>query len=187
MIGMPEVSDYKDLATAKGTIDALISFGGGFLINQLFGDYWGVFSELGIPILLADNVVSLTHKNTSRISQAPVERGSFTSYNKVSDPANITLQLTKSTGGATGRGIFLAQLEALQKTTLKFYVITPEYVYKNYNIRDIDQSRSAEDGATLLKVNLHLEEIREVTPEYSNSPMNPEHSKTVDTGEAQIQ
>lgn len=181
MSGIPDVAGLK-----IGAVDSLISFGGAFLINKLFGNYWGVFSNIGLPILLADNVVSLTHKNTSRISQAPVEKGTFTSYNKVSDPAQITIQMTKATGGATGRGLFLAQLEALQYSTLKFYVITPEYVYKNYNIRDIDQSRSASDGATLLKVNIHLEEVREVTADYEDKSKNPEDSKTKDTGEATI-
>lgn len=180
MIGFPDIPDYKGIVPAG--IDALVSFGGGALINTLFGNYWGIFSEIGVPIILVDNVVSLNHKNTSRISQAPVEKGSFTSYNKVSDPSNITLQITKGSGGVIERGAFLAELETLQKSTLKFYVITPEYVYKNYNLRDIDTARSADDGATLLKVNLHLEEVRESIPEYSQSPSNPEDQPIVDTG-----
>lgn len=184
MFGMPDIPDYNGVVS--GATDSLISFGGAFLINKLFGNYWGIFSDVGIPIVLADNVVSLTHKNTSRISQAPVEKGTFTSYNKVSDPAQITIQMTKSTGGATGRGLFLAQLEALQYSTMKFYVITPEYVYKNYSIRDIDQSRSAQDGATLLKINIHLEEVREVSAEYEDKSKNPEDSATKDTGEATV-
>lgn len=184
MIGMPDIPDFKGLKT--GGIDALISFGGAFLVNKLFGNYWGVFSQYGVPIVLADNVTSLTHKNTSRISQAPVEKGSFTSYNKVLDPANVTLQMTKGSGGIVARGAFLAQLETLQKSTLKFYVITPEYVYKNYNLRDTDISRSATDGATLLKVNLHLEEIRESVPLYSQDPANPEDKAIENTGKAEI-
>jgi len=184
MIGMPDVGNItalKDTALSNA-----ISFGGAALINTIFGNYWGVFNEFGIPIVLADNVVSLNHKNSSRISHAPVEKGSFASYNKVLDPSNITVQLSKGSGGTLERGAFLTQLEILQKSTLKFYIITPEYVYKNYNITGTDLARSAQDGATLIKVNLTLEEVREVAAEYSNSNANPEDNPTQDKGEAKI-
>ena len=34
--------------------DAVIKFGGSQLINAFFGDYWGIFDQNGIPLLLAD-------------------------------------------------------------------------------------------------------------------------------------
>lgn len=181
MFGMPDIPNWKGIPDAA--INAGISLGGGALINTLFGNYWGIFNEFGVPLLLADNVLSLQYQNQSRVVNAPIEKGSFTSYNKVADPYKATVQLSKSSGGTLERGAFLAQLEILAKSTLKFYIITPEYVYKSANIVGFDFAREARDGATLIKVNVHLEEIREVSVQYDEEEVtNPDDARLKDTG-----
>ena len=182
MFGMPDIPNWKNIPDAA--INAGISLGGGALINTLFGNYWGIFNEFGVPLLLADNVISLQYQNQSRVVNAPIEKGSFTSYNKVADPYKATVQLSKSSGGTLERGAFLAQLEILAKSTLKFYIITPEYVYKGANIVGFDFAREARDGATLIKVNVHLEEIREVIVKYDEEEVtNPDDARIKDTGD----
>ena len=156
------------------------------MINAVFGNYWGVFNEYGIPILLADNVMSLKYANSSRISQAPIEKGSFASYNKVSNPYKATVQLSKGSGGTLLRGAFLAQIETLANSTLKFHIITPEFVYTNACIIGYDTARQASEGAQLIKVNLHLEEIREVIVQYDTEEVkNPDDAEKKDGGEKQ--
>lgn len=182
MFGMPDIPNWKGLPNAG--LDAGISLGGAALINSLFGNYWGVFNEYGVPLLLADNVISLQYENKSRVVNAPIERGTFASYNKISDPWKATVQMSKGSGGALERGAFLAQLEILSKSTLRFIVITPEFVYKFANIVGYDLAREAKDGATLIKVNVHLEEIREVTVSYAEEEVTkPDDSKVKDTGD----
>lgn len=182
MFGLPEIPNWKGIPDAA--LDAGISFGGATLINKLFGNYWGIFNQYGVPLLLADNVLSLQYQNTSRVVSAPIEKGTFASYNKVADPFKATVQLSKGSGGALERGAFLAQLEILAKSTLKFIVITPEYVYKWANITGYDLVREARDGATLIKVNVHLEEIREVTVKYDEEKVkNPDDAKKKDAGD----
>ena len=182
--GIPNVPNFKGLNTA-GT-NAMISLGGAALINAVFGNYWGVFNEYGIPILLADNVMSLKYANSSRISQAPIEKGSFASYNKVSNPYKATVQLSKGSGGTLLRGAFLAQIEMLANSTLKFHIITPEFVYTNACIIGYDTARQASEGAQLIKVNLHLEEIREVIVQYDTEEVkNPDDAEKKDGGEKQ--
>lgn len=179
---MPDIPNWKGLPNAG--LDAGISLGGAALINSLFGNYWGVFNEYGVPLLLADNVISLQYENKSRVVNAPIERGTFASYNKISDPWKATVQMSKGSGGALERGAFLAQLEILSKSTLRFIVITPEFVYKFANIVGYDLAREAKDGATLIKVNVHLEEIREVTVSYAEEEVTkPDDSKVKDTGD----
>lgn len=181
MFGMPDIPNWKGIPDAA--INAGISLGGGALINTLFGNYWGIFNEFGVPLLLADNVLSLQYQNQSRVVNAPIEKGSFTSYNKVADPYKATVQLSKSSGGTLERGAFLAQLEILAKSTLKFYIITPEYVYKSANVVGFDFAREARDGATLIKVNVHLKEIREVSVQYDEEEVtNPDDARLKDTG-----
>ncbi|MEW4516596.1 phage baseplate protein [Proteus vulgaris] len=182
MFGMPDIPNWKGLPNAG--LDAGISLGGAALINSLFGNYWGIFNEYGVPLLLADNVISLQYENKSRVVNAPIERGTFASYNKISDPWKATVQMSKGSGGALERGAFLAQLEILSKSTLRFIVITPEFVYKFANIVGYDLAREAKDGATLIKVNVHLEEIREVTVSYAEEEVTkPDDSKVKDTGD----
>ena len=146
--------------------NALISFGGAQLINRVFGNYWGIFDQRGIPLLLADNVASVKHETKSQIANAPVQQRSFATYNKVAEPFNISVMMTKASGGVTERGAFLALLDALANSTDLFMVITPEAVYPNCNITGYDYAREAGDGARMIKVNIHLQEIREVVVKY---------------------
>lgn len=182
MFGMPDIPNWKGIPNAA--LDAGISFGGAALINKLFGNYWGIFNQYGVPLLLADNVISLQYQNQSRVTNAPIEKGSFASYNKVADPWKATVQLSKGSGGTFERGAFLAQLEVLSKSTLKFIIITPEFVYKFANITGYDLAREAKDGATLIKVNVHLDEVREVKVKYDEEEVKqPDDAKTKDGGD----
>lgn len=107
---------------------ALIQFGGAALINAVFGNYWGIFGQNGIPLLLVDNVTAIKHTSASKVANAPVEQGSFASYNKVEDPFTMTVQMTKGSGGVVMRGAFLALVDALAKSNDLYMVITPEAV-----------------------------------------------------------
>lgn len=73
-----------------------------------------------------------------------------------------TVSMCKGSGGVLERGVFLAQIEALLKSTVSFHIITPEYVYLKYQIIGINHNtRSAQDGATMITVNIDLEEVIE--------------------------
>ncbi|WP_211305496.1 phage baseplate protein [Xenorhabdus cabanillasii] len=182
MFGMPDIPNWKGIPNAA--MDAGISLGGAALINTLFGNYWGIFNQYGIPLLLADSVISLQYQNQYRVASAPIENGSFASYNKVSEPYKVTVQMTKSTGGTLERGAFLSQIEILAKSTLKFHVVTPEFVYTNAAIVGYDLAREAKDGATLIKINVHLEEIREVKVKYDKEEVkNPDDAKKKNGGD----
>lgn len=163
-IGIPSVPGLP-----KNISDATIKFGGALGINLLFGNYWGVFDQNGIPLLLADNVKSVKFQNRSKVATAPLEKGSFTAYNKVIEPYTVNVVMTKGSGGVKERGAFLALVDAFSKSTDLFMVITPEAIYPNCNIVNYDYVREAGDGARLLKVNLHLQEIREVEVEYTKT------------------
>ena len=181
LTGMPNIAGL-----VTSTTNAALGLGGALLVNAVFGKTWGIVNEFGIPIVLADSVVGMTYDAGNTISNFPVERGGFSSYNKVNNPSMATVQLNKSSGGTLERGLFLTQLEALLKSTLKFHIITPEYVYMNYQIIGISKSRSASDGATLLKVNLDLQEVLEAKVEYATEEVtNPSDAAQKDGGAQQ--
>lgn len=182
--GIPDIPDFKGLVSS-GT-DALISFGGATLIRKIFGNQWGVFNQFGIPILLADTVYSVKYQNNSQVSQAPVEKGTFTSYNKVQNPYQASVTMVRGGGDPALRGVFLAQLETLSKSTLLFNVVTPEYVHRNAAISGFDYARNPQDGARMIAATLYLEEVREGVVSYETKETeNPEDSPKVDAGEQQ--
>lgn len=180
MIGMPNIPNFiaPEVLTNVG-----LSLGGAALINGVFGKVWGIVNEFGIPIVLADTVLGMNYDAGSSISKYPVEQGSFASFNKVNNPSMATVQMAKGSGGVLERGLFLAQLEGLLKSTLSFHIITPEYVYLNYQIVGINHARTAQDGATMITVNLDLEEVLEAKVDYSIEEVkNPSDANTVDGG-----
>ena len=174
--GVPSIPNLP-----KNVGDAVIKYGGALAINTIFGNYWGIFDQNGIPLLLADSVKSVQFRSESKISSAPLEQGSFTSYNKVVEPYTANVMMTKGSGGVIERGAFLALLDGFKNSTDLFMVITPEAVYPNCNILGYDYVREAGDGARMIKVNIRLQEVREVTAEYSETQM-PESTKTVNNG-----
>ena len=184
MIGIPNIPDFKGLVTSGS--NALIGLGGAAIIRAIFGNVWGLVNEFGVPVLLADNVLGLSFQSASTIVNAPIEGGSFASYNKVATPSQAVVQMSKGSGGALQRGAFLAQLLALEGSTLKFYVISPEFVHRNMCITNVDYARSAQEGVQLIVVNVSLEEVREVKVNYSFEEVEaPSDAKAVDGGSVQ--
>lgn len=182
MKGIPNIAGI-DIPSLIGNV---ISYGGAVLINAVFDKRWGIMDESGAPILIADSVATVSFDSSSSISSMPVEKGTFVSYNKVSNPRIATVQLNKSSGGALARGAFLTTIETLENSTRKVHVITPEYVHMNYQIIGSSTLRSAQDGHTLIKVNIDLQEIREANVDYENEEVtNPSDSRTEDGGQKQ--
>ncbi|MBO5013849.1 MAG: hypothetical protein J6C57_07390 [Paludibacteraceae bacterium] len=184
MIGIPNIPDFKGLVTSGS--NALIGLGGAAIIRAIFGNVWGLVNEFGVPVVLADNVLGLSFQSASTIVNAPIEGGSFASYNKIATPSQAVVQMSKGSGGALQRGAFLAQLLALEGSTLKFYVISPEFVHRNMCITNVDYARSAQEGVQLIVVNVSLEEVREVKVNYSFEEVEaPSDAKAVDGGSVQ--
>lgn len=182
--GLPDIPGFKGLEVSG--LDALIGFGGAFAINMVFGNQWGVFSQFGVPILLADTVYSVKYSNSNTVSSAPVERGSFTDYNKVQDPYKASVTMIRGGGNATMRGAFIAQLEALSRSTVLFNVVTPEYVHTNASIVGYSYVREPQNGARMIAATIDLQEIRESSVRYESASVeNPEDTPTRDMGEVQ--
>lgn len=183
MNGLPNVPGFVPMGALSG---AALSLGGAALINAIFGKTWAIVNQFGIPLLLVDSVASMNYDAGSSISKYPTEQGKFASYNKVDSPSMATVQLLKGGDSVLERGLFLTQLELFKKSTLKFHIVTPEYVYMNYQIVGINHARSAQDGATMIAANVDLEEVLEAKVEYDIEEVeNPSDANTVDGGAKQ--
>lgn len=148
---------------------------------------WGIFDSKGKPLgdpakftglignaldaaglgsTLSTNAVD--YSKETRVSDFPLERGSFASYNKVEAPASpiVTLCLT---GSEKNRRTFLEAIDKACKSTDLYSVVTPEVTYIDYSVERYNYSRRASKGATLLIVEITLKEIRQVSSQYTQS------------------
>ena len=180
MIGIPSVAGLSNLTTTlQGSALALA-------VNAIFGKQWGLYNEYGVPLLLSNHVVGIQYNNGSSLADAPLEKGSFASYNKVANPYTAVVQLVKGDGSVAERNLWLAQIEAYARTTIKFYIVSPEFVYINACIESISYSRSAQEGQQLIRVNIALREVREVKVDYASEEVaKADDAKTVDSGNVQ--
>jgi hypothetical protein len=141
---------------------------------------WGVFDSGGNSIGEYDSMFAMNYRNESRISDYPVESGSFAIYNKVDNPFDVLVTLNCG-GDETRRASFLASVEAARASLDLYTVTTPEYTFKNVNFVGIDYQRSVRDGAYMISAQLMGREVREISASYS-SPKNPESSGMLNQG-----
>src|SRR6202035_2919805 len=104
----------------------------------------------------------------SRVSNFPVERGGFASYNKVEMPGNPTVSLVLD-GSQSDRTSFLAAIDGACKSTTLYNVATPEVTYANHTIERYSYRRQANRGAFLFVVEVSLIEVRQLSAVYTTT------------------
>lgn len=134
---------------------------------------------------------ALEYSKETRVSDFPLERGSFASYNKVEIAAAPVVTLCFS-GSETTRKAFLEAVDAACKSTALYSVVTPEINYLNYSIERYNYQRRNNKGTTLLIVEITLKEVRQVSAFFAisnkgnvNAPKDAGATPQVDTGKLQ--
>ena len=153
---------------------------------------WGIYSG-GTPVVLADNVVSFDYRQQWAISDYPVERGAFESYDKVQIPYDARFRFTAG-GSESNREALLTSIAAIAGTTQVFNIVTPETIYSSATITHYDYSRSAVNGLGLMIVDVWTQEIRQntaigfsnVSVPQSFSPINGGTAQTVPATTSQL-
>lgn len=120
---------------------------------------WGLFTQDGQKAFVADSVLSVDYEKEYSIPTYPLETGAFESYNKVERPYLAHLIVTKS-GTHSEKKQFQDRLEELAASRELFKLETPEQVYDNANVVKISVRRGAEKGASLLVVELQIQQVR---------------------------
>lgn len=212
---------YPDVPAAQGVpslprrqsspiVTAALGVAQGALWRALrTADQWGVYDSNGRPLAGSSGILGALKESVglsaalstgavevakeTRVSDFPIERGSFASYNKVELPANPTVVLRLS-GSEAERSAFLAAIDAATKSTDLFSVVTPEVTYFEYAIESYRYSRSQSAGSQLLTVSITLREVRTVTAQYTQSgrqgqigadTKRPDAAPQVDSGKVQ--
>lgn len=136
---------------------------------------------------------SVDYAKETRVSDFPIERGSFASYNKVESAASPTVTLCLQ-GSENDRRTFLDAIDKACKSTDLYSVVTPEVDYKDYTVERYSYARHNSKGATLLIVEITLKEVRQVSAQYAQSnkgkvdaPKDTGATPQVDNGKVQPQ
>lgn len=147
--------------------------------NQLGIDASGInpllsvlVSQIGGSTAPVLSTLSVDYVKEMKSSSFPVEGGSFATYNKVELPANPVVTLTLD-GTLADRTNFLSAIDGACKSTKGYNVLTPEVTYANYSLDRYSYGRRASRGATLLIVEVVLEEIRQVSATFTTATPTP--------------
>lgn len=163
----------------------------GFLADANSNEFALVAPDTGLSVFDFDALIQFEVRAEGMVVSAPVEQGSFAAYNKVDSPNYIEVQLARQ-GTDDVLQASLKTLDELQTTASKVNFVTPVAEYENYTLESYDFSMSQRDGLGVLYIRLHLIEIREVTPQYTDSKSisssnakNAADSSTTDRGKTQ--
>jgi hypothetical protein len=160
------------------TAETVASFLGVDLLNPNPAD-WNILNNATNQVVITpDTVSNFDYKTDTRVSDFPVQRGAFASYNKVQMPAEIRMVLICSginfvqsavnsiipQFGANfmEKDAFLTTLESMRSGTDLYNIITPDAQYKGFTLERFDYARSATQGATMLAVDAVFREVRQV-------------------------
>lgn len=144
---------------------------------------WGIYRG-GVPVVVADNVLAFDYRKQWAISDYPVERGSFESYDKVEVPYGSRLRF--SAGGNEARQqALLSSIAAISGDLQLYNIVTPARVYLNANIQQYDYAQTATNGVGLMQVDVSVIEIREVGGGMFSATQSPTVAGQVNGGPVQ--
>lgn len=187
--GVPDLvrSGYGIAAQSgiMGHLQGLDVFG---LLGGLLAPKWLITDKNGKTIINPDSVVAFEYKGESRLAGYPMEKGAFSTYNKVQMPYDIRLRITcggnVAIGGAGGmsREVFLTTLEYMKASLDLITIVTPDMSYPSVNLENFDYRRTATNGATLITADLMFKEIRESASAVFGPAAQPGGADTASTG-----
>lgn len=160
----------------------------GDALNSIIGQepiQWGIFDDTGKPLADYDSFVATEYSNESDLSNYPVEKGAFATYNKVENPFQVQVTLTCG-GEQTRRANFVAKIEAARKSLTLYTVVTPEYSHTNCNIVGLAIRRDLADGAYTVNAMLSLREVRQTAAIGFSTPQQPSGYDPRAQGQIQI-
>lgn len=153
-------------------------------LNYLIVKKWHIIDENGLEMLPDTGIVEVQYLKQASISKAPLEKGSFISYNKVESSRSIQLNIA-CTGTDRQRTEFIKALEDLVVSTQLMTIILPEYTHTNMNMISVSFTRSAVNGAKLIVASVVFEEVRQYAVTNFDSTKSGINGKTKDTGSLQ--
>lgn len=131
---------------------------------------------------------SVEYAKETRVSDFPIERGSFATYNKAEMASTPVVTLNFS-GTEYERTKFLSAIDSACKSTDLYSIITPEVEYYNYSIERYAYRRTAQTGCSMLTVDIFLKEVRQVAASFAatTNAKNAQSKPVANGGKVQAQ
>lgn len=150
-------------------------------VVSLISNDWLIVDESGESVFYFDTFVSMSVKGDGEVVSEPVESGSFVTYNKTSEPLSIDISVGIGGTSEDLQGV-ITRLEDLQTGAEVFSIISPEKEYSNFTLESYSYDRKRNEGHSVLWIDLHAVEIREVEPQYTTAKViKPESAKKADS------
>lgn len=144
---------------------------------------WGIYLN-GSPAIVPDSFLSLEFKGEWNVTNAPLEAGAFTSYNKVTVPFDARVVLAKS-GSESVRSKFLNTALTMASDLNLYTIVTPEIQHASVNIVHMDYKRTATEGRQLIIVMFWLKQINVTASGTVTNTAQPSGSDPVNQGPLQ--
>lgn len=140
------------------------------------GNRWLLADDNGQRVIAFTSFLSADIRADGQVVSAPVEEGSFASYNKTNGPLEIHVAL-----GIQGDDAALQEaldtLSTLQAGTQLVSLVTPNAEYPDLNLESFNYSRKRENGLGVLFVELSLVEVKQVRAHYTNAAVAPRRER----------
>jgi len=145
---------------------------------------WGIFHQGGAPVVAADSVVSFEYKQDWLVSDYPIEKGQFESYNKVLVPFDVRVRYASGASDAD-RTSLLKSIDAAANSLEIFDVYTPERVFQSVSIQHYDFRRSSRNGVGLIVVDVWCVQVRLLAATTFTQTQAPSGATAQDNGAVQ--
>lgn len=149
--------------------------GGGIfsVINSIIGPGYGIYLKTGAKALSPSSFLGIDYEADSSVISAPIESGSYSSYNKVKRPPIIrVLFVLEGWSGLSGslpnltnfsltsRAGMLGALDAMVNSATTYDIETPDTVYQDYDLVRYNY-RTSDRDVTLLTVEAIFQAVLE--------------------------
>lgn len=187
---VPQAAGVPNLLRSGAAIADTLTLGKlgiGGMLDSLLGasaPKWGIYNSSGKAVIQPDNIISLDVNNSYTISDYPIEKGGFGTYNKVGSPYEVKLTLTKG-GSVNDRGDFIDSVVHASNSLALYSVVTPETTYDNVNIIAWGFQRSQSGGAGLAIVDIYCRQVRQIVTAAFTDTKNPASASPMAQGQVQ--
>lgn len=129
------------------------------------------------PVLIPDSFRTFNFNQEWSVTDAPTEEGGFATYNKVNNPFDVVIRMTKG-GSRRERTEFLEKLDGLGNSLGMLKLLTPERTYSGMNIVRYAIRRDEARGAYWMsEIDVYFREIRTVQSEYTSSAASTQNAR----------
>lgn len=144
---------------------------------------WGIFKD-GVSVVEADSVVAMEYSQDWSVSNFPVEKGGFDTYNKVNTPFDVRLRFAQG-GSEQERNALIQSIMNISGNLELYDFATPEVIYSNVNVQHYNYQRTNTNGVGLIQIDVWGLEIRQTGEASFTQTQAPSGANQVNNGTVQ--